>query len=115
VGLAAGVSAQGLGGAAAKERERREQVQRKGAPARVITADDLVNSNGRIANDPTIVPAATPPPAIPGLMATGSLEAERAKQEQREAHWRQEAHRRRDELAQAEEAAQRTDRWSDPT
>jgi hypothetical protein len=114
VALAADASAQSLGDAAAKERRRREGLQRKAAPARVVTEDELATTSGRIANDPTATPA-NAPAADPSSSSAASVEAVRTADEHREVHWRLEARRRRERLDAAEDTLKRTARWSDPT
>ena len=117
------LSAQSLGEAAAKERQRRERVREKSARApHVITDDELAANTGRVANESSAPPATAPQAiTVPSLPTTSpsspasSVEAERALQSEREAHWRMEAQRRRHALDSAEAAVQRTARWSDPT
>jgi hypothetical protein len=101
VALATGVSEETLAEAAAEERARREQAKRQGAPTKVITAEELASSSGRIANDPTVAAAATPEPALatPQAVAGGSVEAESAKLQERETFWRLETRRRQGEVA----------------
>ena len=131
--LAGTASAQTLGDAAAKERQRRERLQQKPTPApRVITEAELAANKGRLANEPAAPAATVSTPARRGSAddaplalsiadvpspssRTSSVDAERARMETREVHWRQEAQRRRAALAEAEENLQRTSRWSDPT
>jgi hypothetical protein len=51
-------SAQSLGDAALKERERREKLKQKGDRAAVVTNDELQANKGSVANDPNATPAA---------------------------------------------------------
>ncbi len=61
--LAAGVaSAQSMGDAAQRERERREKLKAKGGTAAVVTGDDLKSNKGSLANDPKAPPAASAVP-----------------------------------------------------
>src|SRR5688572_11583226 len=114
--LAGTVSAQSLGDAAAKERQRRERLQQKPTSApRVITAEGLAANKGRLANDPAAEAAAATSVAAAPSPTTSSVDSDRSLQQGREHHWRQEAQRRREALAEAEENLQRTSRWSDPT
>ena len=116
--VAGNVSAETLGEAAAKERQRRERQPQKATPApRVITEEELVANKGRLANEPAPDPAppAEPVPNAPVVTSAAAVEAERTLQESREARWRLEAQRRREKLAMAERNVQRTQRWADPT
>ena len=113
--VASRVSGEGLGEVAARERERRTEAQRKTAPARVLTEEDLKTTTGRIANDPTIAPLSglVSEPAV----AVGRRPKEGAENDLRlrEAHWREVAQRRRREAERADQALKAVERWSDPT
>jgi hypothetical protein len=52
-------SAQSMGDAAQKERERREKLKQKGDRAALVTNDELKANKGSVANDPN-APAASP-------------------------------------------------------
>jgi hypothetical protein len=131
--LASRVSGESLGEAAAKEQARREAARRKDGPAVVVHEEDLKNATGRIANDPSIAPAAKLPsletPVTGGALvyagrafgsgvtarglapAPGATDANRV----REDFWRQDARRRRVAAASAEQVLKDVERWSDPT
>jgi hypothetical protein len=133
--LASQVSGESLGDAAAREQARREASRRKGGPAAVIHEEELKNAAGRIANDPSIAPAAKLPAPTTMFVGSGMLLSDKdvtrlgipsvsyvtpAPNAQddiraREAYWRQEARRRREEAAATEEALREVERWSDPT
>jgi len=132
--LTSQVSGESLGDAAAREQARREASRRKGGPAAVVHEEELKKASGRIANDPTIAPAAKLPPPpmyVGGAMLLSDRDTERlgfpvtpyvtpasGAQDDihaREAYWRQEARRRRAEAAAAEETLKDVERWSDPT
>jgi hypothetical protein len=130
--LASRVSGESLGDAAAREQARREAARRKDGPAAVVHEEDLKNATGRIANDPTIAPAAKLPSnqtpfvggaaLLPsnggGALAYGLAPAPPGVGDDihaREAFWRAEARRRRQAAASAEEVLKEVERWSDPT
>jgi len=132
--LASRVSGESLGEAATREQARREASRRKGGLAAVIHEAELKNAHGRIANDPTLAPAAklSTPSMFPGsamlltdqdmerlgMPATPYVAPVPGAQDDirtREAYWRAEAQRRRHEAAAAEQALKDVERWSDPT
>jgi hypothetical protein len=69
------VRAQSLADAAQKERERREKAKAAGAPAKALTEDDLAQTKGKIANDPSQVAVRSPEPALVGGMRNASTAA----------------------------------------
>ncbi len=93
--VASRVSGEGLGEVAAKERERRSAVQRKAAPARVLTEEDLKTTAGRLANDPTIVPLSGLDSEPKGSAGRRPKEGAEDDLRLRESHWREVAQRRR--------------------
>jgi len=133
--LTSQVSGESLGDAAAREQARREAVRRKDGPAAVVHEEELKKTTGRIANDPTIAPAAklAPPPSMfrgsamllsdqdmarLGTPVTSYVVPAPGAQDdihQREAFWRAEAGRRRQEAAAAAQTLKDVERWSDPT
>jgi hypothetical protein len=132
--LASRVSGESLGEAAAREQARRDASRRKDGPAVVIHEEELKNASGRIANDPTIAPAARllPPPTYVGgamllsdddvmrrgIPVTPHVAPAPGAQDDihtREAYWREEARRRREEAAATEQVLKDVERWSDPT
>src|SRR5262245_37674248 len=56
-------SAQSLGDAARKERDRREKVREVGGSAPTLTEEDLATTKGTLANDPNAQPASDGPDA----------------------------------------------------
>jgi hypothetical protein len=113
LGLASRVSGESLGEAAAREQARRQAAQRQAAPVAVVHEEELKNATGRIANDPTLAPAAQlPPVGASGLVAAPSATDD---MRGREAFWRQEARRRRNQAASAEQALKDVERWANPT
>jgi hypothetical protein len=65
IGLAAGsASSQSMAVAARKEKERQEKARQQGAATKVVTEDELHAGGGKLANDPSIAPAA--PASDPG-------------------------------------------------
>jgi len=130
--LASRVSGESLGAAAAREQARREAAGRRDGPAAVVHEQELKNAGGRIANDPTIAPAAKLPPtqtpfvggaalvhsSAGGALAYGLVPAAPGGGDDirtREAFWRAEARRRRQAAASADEVLREVERWSDPT
>jgi hypothetical protein len=115
--LASLVSGESLGAAAAREQARREATRSKDGPAVVVHEEDLKNGRGRIANDPTIAPAAQLPP-LPTPIVGATMSATPAPTDDirgREAFWKGEARRRRAAAARAEQVLKDVERWSDPT
>jgi hypothetical protein len=115
--LASQVSGESLGAAAAREQARREAAQRKDGPAAVVHEEDLKNARGRIANDPTIAPAAKLPPLQTPFVSTSAPATPSPTDDirGREAFWKGEARRRRAEAVRAEQVLKDVERWSDPT
>jgi hypothetical protein len=131
--LASRVSGESLGEAAAKEQTRRQTARRQAGTVAVVHEEELKNATGRIANDPSIAPAAQLPSletrvtggalvyagrafgsgvtARGRAAASGATDANRV----REDFWRQEARRRRVAAASAEQVLKDVERWSDPT
>ena len=105
--LATGVvSAQSMGDAAQKERERREKLKQKGDGAAVVTSDDLKSNKGNLANDPKAVPGA--PSArgeAPRSSARPDLENSRKTSEE---EWRRTSALAREGVARAQ---QQYDYW----
>src|SRR5262245_33669710 len=103
--LVAGLaSAQSMGDAAQRERERREKLKQKGDRTAVVTSDELKANRGALANDPNAAaPApggsASPPPRT-------SREPERRAGEQ---EWRKRMTLARERAARAQE---QYDYWS---
>ncbi|HEX9418992.1 MAG TPA: hypothetical protein VGA81_08055, partial [Methylomirabilota bacterium] len=98
-----------------KERERRSAVQRRAAPARVLTEEDLKTTAGRLANDPTIVPLSGLDSEPKGSAGRRPKEGAEDDLRLRESHWREVAQRRRSEAERADQALKAVERWSDPT
>ncbi|HET6898242.1 MAG TPA: hypothetical protein VFK70_07835, partial [Vicinamibacteria bacterium] len=67
--LTSRVSGESLGEAAAREQARREAARRKDGPAVVVHEEELKSAHGRIANDPSIRPAAQVTPKQPTTWA----------------------------------------------
>lgn len=102
--LATGVvSAQSMGDAAQKERERREKLKQKGDRAAVVTSDDLKDNKGSLANDPQAVPAT--PGEAPRSSARPALETSRRASEE---EWRRKSAFARERVAKAQ---QQYDYW----
>jgi hypothetical protein len=116
LGVASRVSGESLGEVAAREQARRQAARRADAPVAVVHEEELRNATGRIANDPTIAPAAAlPPVGASGLVAAPHATDDVRGREIREAFWRAEARRRRSQAASAEQALKDVERWADPT
>ena len=100
------VSAQSMGDAAQKERERREKLKQKGDGAAVVTSDDLKATKGSLANDPNASPA-TPVARgeTPRSSARPDLETSRRAGEE---EWRRKAALARERVAKAQ---QQYDYW----
>lgn len=97
------VWAESLAELATKEKERRKSGSL--TSTKVLTNEDLTNTKGQLANEPTALPAA---PYVAPSSAVGGIDS-------RETYWRAEAARRRETVARLGEAVRRTDRWADPT
>ena len=68
--LTSQVSGESLGEAAAREQARRDAARRTAAPTVVVHEEELKNAHGRIANDPSLRPAAPAPPRQPAPWAS---------------------------------------------
>jgi hypothetical protein len=122
--LAADARAQGLGEAAERERQRQEKIRQGGAPAKVITAEELESNPGRLANDPSIPPAVAAQPVRGGSRrvsasdakvvapsSTGSAPSTGSPSSgQGEAYWRGRMSSARSAVTRAEEALERVSR-----
>jgi hypothetical protein len=114
-------TAQSLGEAAARERERQEKIRRAGGAAKVVTAEELEANPGTLANDPGIPPAVAATPlrpssrtlSVPGARATASSAGAPARTGsggQGEAYWRGRMTAARSAVAAAEKALARVER-----
>ena len=90
-------SAQSLGDAAQKERERREKLKEKGESSTVVTSDELKTNKGNLANDPKA--ASAPPGAAPVRAARPTPEPDR---QVREEEWRRRMTLAREQVAKWE-------------
>jgi hypothetical protein len=102
--LVAGLaSAQSMGDAAQRERERREKLKQKGDRSAVVASDELKGNKGALANDPN---AAAPAPGSASPPPRASREPERRAGEQ---EWRKRMTLARERAARAQE---QYDYWS---
>jgi len=108
LGLAAplAASAQGLGDAAARARQKRKQQPPESAPAKVFTDADLDKSkpNGAPTDAAKSEAAKADGPAQPADDPTADLDREREERKLQEAEWRVRFANAREQLAQAEAA-----------
>ena len=101
------LSAQGLGDAAARERQKRQGQGEKAAPAKVFTDADLKPAREATAEEGTVIPRDSDPPGPEGSAdaadAVDPLEQERRERKLLEAEWRVRFANAREQLAVAEE------------
>jgi hypothetical protein len=104
-------SAQSLGDAAAKERERRDKVHANAPPSRTVTDEELASNKGKLANEPDPVPPqASEPVAIrsedpeasgrAGSGIPGFIEAQQPVKD--ESYWRARAAEAHNRIAMAQ-------------
>lgn len=97
---AGAASAQSMGDAVQKERERREKLKEKGGQAAVVTGDELKANKGSLANDPKSTPAVTTPlGAAPPRTTRPTPEPDRQASEE---EWRRRITLAREEVAKWE-------------
>lgn len=118
--MAADATAQGMGEAAERERQRQEKLRKAGGAAKVITDEELKANPGKLANDPDIPPAVEAQPLRSGSRRVSASDAKDVSPSstgspstsggQGEAYWRGRMSGARSAVTRAEAVLERTAR-----